>query len=411
MTCAICVEPVPPSRRFTCPYCSHFACKPCVQRYLLEREQADCMACHCRFDRGLLLERLSRTFVDGALKRSRERFLFDRETAMLPATQPHVTQELQRRENMTQLLELRKERFAMRKKLREVERACADLEQQLVPPLDDNRRAFVHRCAHTDCRGFLSPAWKCLVCERHTCAECGAAKRDGHVCDEDERRTFQLIRHDCHKCPGCAQFIFRVEGCDQMWCTGCHTAFSWRTGQRLDEQHIHNPHYYEFLRTRGPLARELGDVPCGGLPTLHEVHNTFVHAPSSQRKAVSVAHRLVVHMSHIELLRYNVPPTTEQTNLDLRIRYVLNEIDDLTFRRKLQQREKQRAKRTEIHLVVRMFVDTMSDLLRRAVLERNAFVDEIDALVDYFNASMQRIAALYTCVVLKIASNGQVRRG
>jgi hypothetical protein len=32
-----------------------------------------------------------------------------------------------------------------------------------------------------------------------------------------------------------------------MWCVVCRTAFSWNTGL-IEDGHIHNPHYYQFLR-------------------------------------------------------------------------------------------------------------------------------------------------------------------
>jgi len=38
-----------------------------------------------------------------------------------------------------------------------------------------------------------------------------------------------------------------VKNCDQMYCTQCNTAFSWKTGT-LETGRIHNPHYYEQIR-------------------------------------------------------------------------------------------------------------------------------------------------------------------
>lgn len=53
------------------------------------------------------------------------------------------------------------------------------------------------------------------------------------------------------------------KNCDQMYCTSCHTAFSWKTG-KIEEGRIHNPHYYQYLRTLangGEIRREEGDNP------------------------------------------------------------------------------------------------------------------------------------------------------
>ena len=55
-----------------------------------------------------------------------------------------------------------------------------------------------------------------------------------------------------------------------MWCTQCHVAFSWRTGE-IDHGNIHNPHALAWKRKNGNLGRNLRDVPCGGLPNNHRL--------------------------------------------------------------------------------------------------------------------------------------------
>lgn len=55
-----------------------------------------------------------------------------------------------------------------------------------------------------------------------------------------------------------------VRNCDQMFCTSCHTPFSWKTGEVVKGV-IHNPHYYELMQNLGRSRRNAGDHPCGGL--------------------------------------------------------------------------------------------------------------------------------------------------
>ena len=366
------------------------------------------MNCRRRFDRDTLTAGISSAFVNTAYKAHRENILFEREHAMMPATQPYVEREVQRRTNTRLVAELQAERARLKNRLRELERAIHDLMGQTVPPVaSDDRRAFVHHCAQPHCRGFLSTAWKCGVCNKYTCSECnaprGVEREDDHVCDEADRETMRLLKRDSKKCPGCGEFIFKVSGCDQMWCTSCHTAFSWRTGQKVNGN-IHNPHFYEFNRRGGALQREAGDIPCGGMPTHRELLAALrTHSVMHSRDAEFMMglYRLAVHVDDVEVPRYYTPDINEGTNLDLRIQYTLNEITKDNFKIKLQQREKKCEKRREIHQVLQLITQTSADFFRTALLEKdyNACIQSMTALIDYANGTMERISRKYGCVV------------
>lgn len=407
----MCIARITPSRKFECPFCEYVTCKACVQQYITSiTNEPNCMNCHRRFDREILTSKISQSFVKRELKNHRENVLFERESSMLPATQPYLEQEMTRRANCELLRQLTLRKSQLRTELFQVSRTCERVSRQLIPPLNNERRQFMHRCAQPSCRGFLSSSWKCTVCSLYTCSECnaprGEAREDDHVCKEEDKATMLLIKRDARKCPGCAEPICKIDGCDQMWCTVCHTAFSWRTGQKVTGV-IHNPHFYQFQRqTHNQLLREPGDIPCGGLPT----HRELVQAISRDGRAILGAHdaeflmschRLIVHIEDVERHRYNTEALpNESANVDLRILYMLNELTVDTFKQKLQQREKSAQKRREIGLVLQMFVHTMSDLFRQLVLTRHFSerIMDMHALVDYFNRSMSNVSVNFACV-------------
>lgn len=397
------------------------------------------MGCRKTYTRDTLVSLLPMKFINGDLKRHREKLLFEREQAMMPSTQPYVNREIQRRKNVEALQQLQTERWNMKRKLRQLEMDIHHLQYNIVPPVEnDNKRQFVHRCGLDGCRGFLSTAWKCGVCSNYTCSDCGVLKgmdRDAaHTCKESDKATMQLIKSDSRRCPGCAQYIYKVSGCDQMWCTGCFTAFSWRTGMKINGSHIHNPHYYEFQRRGGTLGRELGDIPCGGRPTFRELsvaitpttlqsrlgsavtsHNAFASKSTrvdpNRTERVMTFHRLVNHIDAVERPRHPTE-THHDSNVDARILYILGEMTRQDLESKLQQREKARDKKKEIGMILSMYVDTMSDLFRQCVLAKSTsnFLESMESLTKYENTQLASISKQYNCVVpFSDAQTGSIR--
>jgi len=197
-------------------------------------------------------------------------------------------------ENMKQLddeiviaRELRALRAEMRDKMRVVQNKIYRAEARMwqlrngeTPGKKSSEpaRQFIKPCPAADCNGFLSTQWRCKVCDIQVCSTCHEIKGmipkgikpthafPDHVCDPGNVATAQMLKKDSKNCPSCGVTIHKTEGCNQMWCTNCNTAFSWRTGKRINGV-IHNPHFFEWQRqNNGAVARTPGDIPCGGFP-------------------------------------------------------------------------------------------------------------------------------------------------
>ena len=392
------------TRAAVCPYCGYTCCKPCFATYLKSSsDDPSCMNPDCRhiLVREDIMKIMNKTFLGGEYKRIREERLFEREVSMMPSTQVFVNQELQRRENEKLVEALQQKRLELRRQLGEIEHGIRDASRQTVPALEEKRN-FVHRCAAEGCKGFLSQAWKCGICNGYTCSTCGVYKgahRDVvHTCQSEDSATMETIRSECRRCPGCAEYIQKIDGCDQMWCTACHTAFSWRTGQKINGM-IHNPHFYAWRRDHGSGMREHGDVPCGGMPSLQELSEVLPRAYEHRSTTFSI-HQLIRHVEIIELPRFPVT-LVESNNLDLRIQYMLSEISDDKFKARIQQREKQREKRCDVGHVFHMFHDTSRDIMRQMVLDKrlNEHLTTLLQLIAYSNGCMLEISERYDCVV------------
>jgi hypothetical protein len=214
--------------------------------------------------------------------------LFDREKALMPMSQNDVVLTRERSEhekNIKRLLDEKNELMArLRKNSRELQDSRTyvyEIDRILGSPHSGNTevKKFVRKCPIEDCRGFLSTQWKCGTCEVNICKNCNEVKDISHIeCDPDKVKTMELINKDTKPCPTCGTMIHKLNGCDQMFCVDCHTAWSWKLGT-IENGVIHNPHYYDFLRKQnnGFIPRNPGDNPCGQrLPGYHLLRQHFV---------------------------------------------------------------------------------------------------------------------------------------
>lgn len=75
------------------------------------------------------------------------------------------------------------------------------------------------------------------------------------------KATVQSLQENTKPCPKCFTPIYKMEGCNQMWCTQCHIAFHWVSGEIITK--FHNPHFIEFRRRNNMvLSRDPNDVEC-----------------------------------------------------------------------------------------------------------------------------------------------------
>lgn len=387
------------------------------------------MNCRHVWNREFLDAHLTRSWREGELKRHRATLIFDRERSMLPATQPAVEIELQKRE-------VAKEYEASAYKLIELKKAVEELEAQrerqqyfmrngrwpqsegLEEPKETKRRAFVAACPDADCRGFLSTAYKCGTCQKQFCASCREHKPDDtHTCDPALVETIKAIMKDSRACPACGMSISRVSGCDQMYCTECDTPFSYSTGERINGV-IHNPHYFERLQKLGVTAQPPG-APCPqGMPAYANlIHFTAIHFKPARQTLFRKLYQATVHVQE-EVLPTLANPATPVDNTDLRVRYLLKEIDAHKFQLILQQRERRRQKEIEMRDCLGLFVALCTDFFQAienqtyktlAILNTtfDALVKNIEELV---NAPLRTIGDRYANIVPQIIIENQTEQ-
>jgi len=430
MECSVCIEKFNKSTRLKCqcPHCNYLSCRNCVQQYILTVDEYDvsCMNCKKVWTYNTLDNMITKTFRNVALKAHREKILLEREKSMLPATQPEVQRIKAVKKCTDKIKELTKKRIDIDFQINEEYRTIRLLnEGEGSSNFLKEKRIFSINCPLDDCRGFVqNNTWECGICNNFVCEKChepiGESKDIKHTCKDENIQTAILIKKDSKPCPGCSTFIFKISGCNQMWCTKCHTTFSWNTGAIIKGT-IHNPHFYEWIQKNGATnnPRNLGDVPCGGIITIVELRKIIIslHLKLAGRNLANDEHNIKVlynmhqvaqDIEHDKLERYRTNNVIN--NIDLRVKFLMNELTEEELKISLQKREKKLIKYKEIYDVLEMYLFTSVDMFNN-ILDKYQHDSKYDmdslisstsefiVLQEFANKQFKKISIRYLCSV------------
>lgn len=434
--------------KITChnPQCNFTICKACARQYLLSTTEAPhCMDCKVAWSQRFIVSNLNISFINTDYKKHRKVLLTDRQISMLPETMPAVARAQKKDE-----YDEKQNQIAI--KIKELRAQIRDLnneeyqnriqyynETQKTP--EETSRKFILPCPDENCRGFLSTAYKCELCNCYACSKClvitGKERHDpDHVCDEELVKTTQLIRNSSKPCPTCGERIMKASGCDQMWCTKCQTAFSWTTG-KIDTGNIHNPHYFQYQRANpnAQIVRNPQDQICGGVPNnWWQIRNMLrqvllgkkiqttqmkcscEHIQMSGRytipsyadeneknilarqyhsdlieKFTELFHTLR-HINGHELRTYRTQVRELDNHEDLRVNYLLNKISKENMAKELAKRDKKRSKMIEMMHIYELFVAVGNDLtnyLSVYIQENNHYPDSCHFICKEFTKKLE----------------------
>lgn len=410
-SCDICCDTLTNTVRkpVQCPYCDHVACLSCIKQFTLSTtNDPSCMNCKRQWTVEFFNSQVPRSWVDKTYKKHRENVLFEREIAMLPATQPIIEKQLKAEKIKQKLILLQEQKQDIIARMRHLNDDLYNIKLEITGAEITRGVKFVRACPKDDCKGFLSEHWKCGLCETKVCAKCHVIKRlkgeekKDHTCTEADLETAKLLAKDSKPCPTCAALIFKIDGCDQMFCTQCHTAFSWKTG-KVETENIHNPHYYEWVRqnNNGVVPRAEVNI-CNDNAALVPWHR---FAPLIQDvKELGKIHRMVVHIREVDMVDYRDNVHFHNSNLALRIQYMRNEISAEKFKSMLQTREKTRDKKKNIHQILDLFYRVSRDVLNSIQVtttrdEKLKTIQTIVQMAQYANDSFEKVQRRFKCMV------------
>ena len=346
MDCPICTEKfnVSNHKPILCPVhsCAKTACRTCYQTFLCGDHITvpQCIFCNTHFTHSQVQHvGLTKLFLQGDFAKHQQNVLFAQEQAMLPAAQAAVAHDRLVSNLDAQIKDVSaqiKQLMAFKLDLLQTKRQLQHQGGTTETTLDQ----FIHRCADPACNGFVSSAWKCATCEKHTCSHCRELKaaRDDplHICNPDTVASVALLKSSTKPCPNCKVPVHKTDGCDQMFCTQCNRLWSWNTGKF--ETRGHNPHYLQWMRENHPngMPRDPNDVLCGReidprfLSTLHRlIRATIASLPRDYDihvfGAIFASFSSITHLRHHDLHQFQLQQHDRfHVNLHARKAFVSN---------------------------------------------------------------------------------------
>ena len=434
-SCLICTETFNGSRRakVSCQYCRFEACSSCCQHYILDKKASVCMnvgkkadgsyICQREWTRKYVMANFPKAWVNKEWKQMNMVVGLEREKALLPATMAVV-------ERIRSVEPLKKELEQVTELLAKLTAKKQKLKWDIASGIVNKDGTSLHQgaCPDESCRGFLNSELMCGVCDMWCCAMChvikGPRNDTPHTCEPDHLATVELLNKDTKACPVCTTPIHKIEGCDQMWCTQCHSAFSWNTGRV--ETRIHNPHFYEWQRNNnnGHAPRVDGDDDeCGRTLRVNglvdSIKKTVLDAGISDKNAIAAnlyeMLTRVVSFSRYELQTYR--PDHAVNNEKIRIKYIMGEIDEHKFASLAHSANMTLEKNKEVFDILNLHQRCMTDLvfrLSRRILSKTKvltpnslaiYSDEMIALSAFANTLLDDCSKTYGCKSYRINLN------
>ena len=419
MACQVCYESFNNSthKLIECPKgCDYKCCKQCIRTYFKDiMAEPHCMNCKVEWESEFVVVSLNKSYFNGEYKENRKTTFMNIEKSRLPDTQQDAKLFVLEEEYKTQVELIKNANKNLQKEIHRNNRRIVALHSTFIDSTKEKseRKTFIMKCQSSTCNGFLSSSYKCELCNKHTCSKCFDMNEEGHECKPENVETVNLMKKETKACPKCAVRIYKIDGCDQMWCVECNTAFSWISGKIVNGT-IHNPHYYDYLKTRGAVPRAAGDVLCGGLPAIHYLRGKLSLLPLEYqgKKDTMTAnlyniHQFITHIHHIYLGIVNDPSHQNELRR-LRILHILDRMDEKTFKEKIYREHKKNSKNQKKLQLLQMVDNVGTDLFQNfaQLFEKKIVFDDLfdksfemiysfSEIITYFNKLVEKYSYLF----------------
>lgn len=391
------------------------------------------MNCKHEWNREFIDLLLSRNFRSKDYKKHRENVLLEREKSFFPDTIGLLEENREQyKECKEKLDDLRAQRAEVLKTLADLNASVTKyrnysyhLESDPTSTIKDiqslEKKTYIRPCIKTGCHGYINHKGTCGICKSHMCMQCHEEKMEGHECLQENIDSVLQIKKETRSCPKCHVCIFKIDGCRQMWCTHCRTAFDWKTGNVIAGR-IHNPHYYEWQKNQMGEGRGGGEAdPCqqDELPALTRIRQHYLNINLdiyTRRRFVEI-HRRIVHIQEIEMprLREGEDESIFRRNIISRVQFLKNSLNEERFKTILVQRDNQMVKKKALYQLYEMITHTVIQLFYESLTFScptffPTLLQKIDSLLEYSNQQLSAYAKRFGVRPLVLGSCFEIQR-
>ena len=435
-TCNICCDFINKSTKKLnqCPSCDYEVCSECNIKFILSvKFYASCMNCKSQFTYETMEKYFTKKFINGEYTDHINKMLIDKDKARLPEDQPAAEFFLEKNRIIFKLTEIAKEYKELQLyvygcdirqyypnkfidvqiRIEELRKEYSKYNKKFTTTFENSEIVirtsevkYIRKCIADTCKGFLNIEYKCGICNILVCKDCNEIVKPEHICDKDTVATIKIINLESKQCPkvGCDFTIYKTEGCDQMYCTQCHTAWDWKTGN-IETKRIHNPHYYEYIRqiNNGEVPREQDDNQCGNiLPNLIYVIRklNLMKIPKNIQRTISHIHRMHIYIEEVIIPRWNtVIEDFEEKTRKNRINYLISSNEtEYTWRLIHYESEREMARQIiDIYMsLIIILKDKFQDIMIIQTIEDfNIIYESFDQVKLYINELIEKLSKRY----------------
>ncbi len=435
--CNICINKITKLRPLVkCSYCNFEVCRKCYQEYCISKLQPICMNDNCKHthEHDFFIDNVTKTFYNKDWKIAIQKNLFHEQEAKFYNTQLYIshynslTDEIinciKERDPLSTEIDIHnllqkklsddeksphiyghddiKYRKSIKERIHQLNNIITRNKTTLgrmrhnqnwtpnnIDNTDDEKKEhtpnIIMSCITDNCKGLITSTYKCSLCNTNYCKDCRIIKIDNHQCKKEDLDTVQYLKKETKPCPKCKVPISKKDGCNQMWCVGCHTPFDWVSGQIITRGPIHNPEYFAYLRRTSPngnIPRNAGDIQCNDnrMITIHELRDILVNIHKERREnpfipnvnpnEIEILYRRMLHLDDITRSQY-IYELDEIKMRELRINYLLNKINKDKFIQQISLMNKKSQQNRDYYNIIDMIVRSTNDVIRNNIRNTN----------------------------------------